>query len=91
MTTITLTVKDDLEQWLKNYSRESGKTPEEATQDVLKFWRALGEIEDTLLAGWSRDELGAEIQKGLDSGDATPWDVDTFLKEAHDRFNARTD
>ena len=31
--------------------------------------------------------LRAEIQKGLDSGETTPWDLDEFLKKAKARYN----
>jgi hypothetical protein len=89
MTTITITDKE-LERWLKHYSQRAGQSPEEAAQGVLKLWRALEGLEETLLQGWSRAELRAEIQKGLDS-EATPWDVDAFLDEAHARFEARKD
>ena len=88
MTTITITLENELEQWLKDYSQESGVSPEEAAKGVLEFWRELKEKEDTLLEGWSREELRAEIQKGLDSGEPTPWNVDEFLKEAHARHEA---
>lgn len=32
--------------------------------------------------------LREEIQKGLDSGPAEPWDVEAFLDEAHRRHEA---
>ena len=32
------------------------------------------------------EALRKEIQKGLDSGDAGPWDVEEFLKDMHRRF-----
>jgi len=34
------------------------------------------------------EALRKEIQKGLDSGDAGPWDEEEFLKEAHRRYEA---
>ena len=86
MTTITITLENELEQLLKNYMRESGMSPEDAMKDLLRQWR--DRKEDELLQGWSREELRAEIQKGLDSGEPTPWNVDEFLKEAHARFEA---
>ncbi len=37
MTTITITLENELEQWLKDYSQESGMSPEEAAKGVLAF------------------------------------------------------
>jgi antitoxin ParD1/3/4 len=34
------------------------------------------------------EALRKEIQKGDESGDAGPWDVDEFLREAHRRYAA---
>ena len=85
MTTITITDKG-LERWLKNHSEESGKSLDETTEAVLKLFRATQE-ED--LSGWDKDDLRAEIQKGLNSGEATPWDKEEFLEYANTRFKAR--
>ena len=38
---------------------------------------------------WKLQELRRLIQEGIDSGEAEPWDVEAFLKEAHDRYEAR--
>ena len=95
MTTITITLEDELETLLKDHAAEAGMSPEDAIKDLLRLkdaliqWRDLKE--DELLQGWTREELRAEIQKGLDSGEATPWSVDEFLSEAHARHKARKD
>lgn len=34
-------------------------------------------------------DLRREIQAGLDSGPATPWNVEEFLKEAHSRHEQK--
>lgn len=34
------------------------------------------------------EALRKEIQAGIDSGDAGPWDLQEFLKEAHRRYDA---
>lgn len=48
---------------------------------------------DALEAARRRDaalaELRHEVQLGLDSGTAGPFDVDAFLAEAHARFDAQ--
>ena len=82
--TITITLENHLEQWLKDYSETSGMSPEEAVKDLLE--RLRNRDEDVLLRGWSREELRAAIQKGLESGAPTPWNVDEFLEEAHARY-----
>ena len=87
MTTITITDKG-LERWLKNYARESGLSLDEVTEALLGFWRGVQEREGTVLAGWDRETLRAEIEKGLASK-SRPWDVEEFLEEAHARFKAR--
>ena len=86
MTTITITLENELEQWLKDYSREKGVSLEEATKGVLTFWRGLREKEDELLSGWTTEELRAEIQKGLDSGEATPLDFDDIKRRGRERL-----
>lgn len=86
MTTITITDKG-LERWLKDYSREEGMSLDEATQNLLRFWRGLQERDDSLLGGWDKDALRVEIQKGLLS-ESSPWNVDEFLEEARARFDA---
>ena len=86
MTTITITLRDELEQWLNDYTKKTGQTPEEATETALRFWRGTQEVD---LSGWDEEDLRAEIQKGLDSGEATPWNKEEFLKEAKARLKAR--
>lgn len=34
------------------------------------------------------EKLKAEIRKGLESGEAEPWDVDTFKRKARARLDA---
>ena len=85
MTTITITDKG-LEQWLRDYSQEEGLSLDEATQNLLRFWRELRAKEDELLSGWTTDELRAEIQKGFDSGEATPLDFDDIKKRGRERL-----
>lgn len=85
MTTITITDKG-LERWLKDYAREEGMSLDEATQNLLRFLQGLRERGDTLLSGWNREELRAEIQKGLHSGETTPFDIEEFLEGTHTRF-----
>ena len=82
--TITITLENHLEQWLKDYSETSGMSPEEVVKALLERMR--NRDEDVLLRGWSREELRTEIQKGLESGEPTSWDIDEFLEEAHARF-----
>ena len=86
MTTITITLRDDLEQWLKDYTEETGQTNEEAMETALRFWQGTQDID---LSGWDEEDLRAEIQKGFDSGEATPWDKKAFLEYANARFKAR--
>ena len=86
MTTITITDKG-LERWLKNRSEESGQSLDETTEAMLKLSRAMQDVD---LSGWDQEDLRAEIQKGYDSGEATPLEsVDVFLKKANARFEAR--
>ncbi len=85
--TITITLENHLEQWLKDYSEKSGMSPEEAVKDLLERLKNLGE--DESLQGWSREELRREIQQGFESGESTPWNVDEFLEEAHARYKTR--
>jgi hypothetical protein len=36
MTTVTITLENELEQWLQAYAQESGLSPDEAVRDFLK-------------------------------------------------------
>ena len=86
MTTVNIT-DEGLEQWLKDYTKKTGQTPEEATETALRFLRGAQDVD---LSGWNQADLKAEIQKGYDSGEATPLEsVDEFLKDARARFEAR--
>jgi len=38
------------------------------------------------LTGWTEETLMAEIQKGIDSGDPTPLDMEDIKKEARQRW-----
>ena len=71
----------------KALKKALGMSPEEVVKDLLE--RLRNRDEDVLLRGWSREELRAEIQKGLESGEPTPWNVDEFLEEAHARYKGQ--
>ena len=65
---------------------ESGryKSASEVVREGLRLLEEQDVVRDTKL-----EELRREIQKDLDSGDPTPWNVDDFLKEATTRYKGR--
>ena len=58
-------------------------TPVEVVQEALFLMN-----EHDRLQAAKRAALKAEIRKGLESGEAEPWDAETFKRKARARLNA---
>ena len=82
--TITLTQAQEV---LIKQQLETGRyqSRTEVITEALELLSDQAQLEQVKL-----DRLRAEIQKGLDSGESEPLDMDSIIAEAHKRYKQRT-
>ena len=76
---MTVEIPPELEAYVRAVSSDSGRSPTEVLSAALRLYR---EVEQR------REDLRAEIQRGIQSGEGIP--ADDVLRELYEKANGAT-